>query len=103
MTTGQLTKTANGFKGFVASLDFDITVQAERNAQKEQDDHPDYIFNSTSPLGRKIRVGAGWLRTSKTENEYISVSLQIGSRLVRVNAVHDEENADMLRIIPWSE
>lgn len=103
MITGQLSKTENGFKGFVASLDFDVTVQAERNKQKEQDDQPDYIFTSASPLGRKIRVGAGWLRTSKSENEYISISLQVGSRPVRVNAVNDDETPDTLRIIPWSE
>lgn len=103
MITGQLTRTDNGFKGFVASLDFDVTVVGERNAQKEQEDQPDYLFFSTSPVGRKIRVGAGWLRTSQSENEYISMSLQVGVRPVRVNAVNDEEEANTLRIIPWSD
>ena len=103
MITGQLSKTESGFKGFVASMDFDVSVQAERNPRKEQEDQPDFIFTSTSPIGRTIRIGAGWQRMSQSENEYISISLQIGARPVRVNAVHDEEKPDTLRIIPWSE
>lgn len=103
MITGQLSKTEDGFKGFVASTEFDVSVQAERNKQKEQDDQPDYIFSSASPLGRKIRIGAGWLRMSQSDNEYISISLQVGTRPVRVNAVNDDEKPDTLRIIPWSE
>ena len=103
MITGQLIKTADGYKGFVASLDFDLTLHVEPNTQKDQADQPDFIFFSNSPIGRKIRLGAGWSRKSQSQNDYISITLQVGARAVRVNAVTDEETPETLRIIPWSE
>lgn len=103
MITGQLIKTADGYKGFVASLDFDLSLHVEPNVQKNQADQPDFIFSSNSPIGRKIRLGAGWSRTSQSQNDYISITLQVGSRAVRINAVTDEDAPDTLRIIPWTE
>lgn len=45
-----------------------------KNTRKEKDTHPDYKVNMHSDKGF-ISVGGGWIKTTKTGDKYISLSI----------------------------
>ncbi len=83
---GYVSETKTGFEGALAMMDLSARIRIEKNADKSQDDQPDYrIFAGDT----RSDIGGGWLRKAKSSGrEYVSLTLadpQIGPRRIYAN------------------
>lgn len=101
-TTGELTKTENGYEGFIADLGFDADITLTPNGRKTKESQPDFIVTGKSPRGRAIEIGAAWWRDSKAGNRFLSLSLNLMGAEHRVNALLQDDDPDQLDIRPWA-
>ena len=99
---GELKKTAQGFEGYIASEVLDCDLLIEPNTMEERpEEAPDYFVFTRSPRGRKIRIGGVWHRISRTDNEYLSMSVNIDGRAVNANAFPKEGASGTLELREW--
>jgi len=102
-TSGELLLVGEGYEGWIADLAFDTAISLEPNERKTNDNHPDFLVTGKSPRNRDIEIGAAWRKISQAGNGYLSLSLNILSKVHRVNAVKIGDDTDTLYIRPWAE
>lgn len=101
--TGELKQNGEQFEGYIADLLFDADIALRPNQRKDNDAQPDFLVFAKSPRGRDIPVGAAWgFNTSQAGNQFLSLTVSIGSVDTRVNAVGQADNVSHLRIIPFA-
>ncbi|MEC7761746.1 MAG: DUF736 family protein [Pseudomonadota bacterium] len=96
----------NAFAGYIANMMFDLEFILVENTFKTEETHPDYQIEVSSPRGTPIRVASAWMaRSSRTENEYISLLINTPDGELRVNAVQNEDQrgGQTFSIIPFVE
>lgn len=69
-TIGTFTKTNNGFAGTIETLTLISENVTVTSIKKTADTAPDFRVKAGT-----VEIGAGWNRTSKDGNQYISVKL----------------------------
>ena len=104
MVGGSLELTDDGaLAGIIESYDFSMNVVLIPVDDKQDEKHPDFRMEVTSPSGHVIRIGSAWNAISESGNAYFSLSFYAptGSQH-RANAVHGESAApgqfDIIRL-----
>ncbi len=92
MVGGNLEMTDDGaLVGIIESYDFSMNVVLIPVEDKQDEKHPDFRMEVTSPSGHVIRIGSAWKAVSDRGNAYFSLSFYapLGSQH-RANAVQSE-------------
>jgi len=92
MVGGNLEMTDDGaLAGIIESYDFSMNVVLIPVEDKQDEKHPDFRMEVTSPSGHVIRIGSAWNAVSDRGNAYFSLSFHAptGSQH-RANAVQGE-------------
>lgn len=69
-TIGKFTKDGNDFNGVIRTLAINTKLTLAEVPNKSSENAPDYRVYAD-----RIEIGAGWLQTSKSGREYVSVKL----------------------------
>ena len=89
-TIGTFTKTTAGFNGSIQTLNLKakVTIAPVEKSSEAAPDYRAYID--------KVEIGAGWIRTSKGNREFVSVKIDdpsfaapIYANLIERNGQHD--------------
>ena len=106
MVGGNLERTDDGaLAGIIECYDFSMNVVLIPVEDKQDEKHPDFRMEVTSPSGHVIRIGSAWKAVSDRGNDYFSLSFYAptGSQH-RANAVQGEgAAAGMFNIIKLAE
>lgn len=91
---GNLTKTNDGFEGYIASVHFDLEIALRPNTQSTGENAPDMLVFAKSPRGREIQIGGMWERISRAEKPYMAMTVRIEDRQISANIFSTETDGE---------